>query len=107
VALVTFATNVRQWSRTYQPWGIHPPGEVFPESLRPARGGIGDLTPFQRAGALGVILGWTDISDANAADQYTPFSRPPQGIPGLYVGRDTGARLNSLAGMSAAQLKGA
>jgi len=51
---------------------------------------------FQKAGAAAVILGWTDISDANAADQYTPFSRPPQGIPGLYVGRGTLARLRAL-----------
>jgi len=59
---------------------------------------VGDLTPFQKAGAVGVILVWTDISDANAADQYTPFSRPPQNIPALYVGRDTGAKLRALAG---------
>src|SRR5207244_2496691 len=59
------------------------------------------LTPFQKAGAVAVILAWTDISDANAADQYTPFSRPPQNIPGLYVGRDTGARLRALAGAGA------
>src|SRR5262249_23152367 len=55
----------------------------------------------QKAGALGVILAWTDISDANAADQYTPFSRPPQGIPGLYVGHETGAKLKALSGAKA------
>jgi hypothetical protein len=101
VVLVDFAINTRQWDRTYKPWGINPPGEVFPSSLRPARGGISDLTQFQKAGAVGVILGWTDVSDANAADQYTPFSRPPQGVPGLYVGRETGARLKGLAGTGA------
>jgi hypothetical protein len=69
--------------------------------MHPARGGVSDLTQFQKAGAVGVILGWTDVSDANAADQYTPFSRPPQGIPGLYVGRETGAKLRSLAGSGA------
>jgi len=65
--------------------------------MRPARGAVNDLTQFQKAGAVAVILGWTDVSDANAADQYTPFSRPPQGIPGLYVGRGTLARLRALA----------
>ena len=98
VVLIDFATNTREWARVYQPWGINPPGETFPASLRPARGAVNDLTPFQKAGAVGVILGWTDISDANAADQYTPFSRPPQGIPGLYVGWETAARLRALAG---------
>lgn len=101
VVFVEFATNTRQWAKLYQPWGINPPGETFPESYRPARGGVSDLTQFQKAGAVGVILGWTDVSDENAADQYTPFSRPPQGIPGLYVGRETGARIKSLAGSGA------
>ena len=101
VAFVDFATNTRQWARMYQAWGINPPGEPLPAAMRPARGGINDLTPFRKAGAVGVIIGWTDVSDANAADQYTPFSRPPQGIPGLYVGRETGARLRSLAGTGA------
>jgi hypothetical protein len=96
VALIDFATNTREWAKVYQPWGINPPGEKFPDSMRPARGAVNDLTPFQKAGAVAVILGWTDISDANAADQYTPFSRPPQGIPGLYVGRGTLARLRAL-----------
>jgi hypothetical protein len=48
-----------------------------------------------------VIIAWTDVSDANAADQYTPFSRPPQGVPGLYVGRETGTKLKALAGSGA------
>ncbi|MGH9418967.1 MAG: hypothetical protein ACRD3J_03255, partial [Thermoanaerobaculia bacterium] len=101
IVFVDFATGVREWAREYEPWGLNPPGEKFPESYRPARGGIRDLEQFQKAGAIGVILGWTDVSDANAADQYTPFSRPPQGVPGLYVGRETGARLKSLAGTGA------
>src|SRR5471032_336981 len=101
VALIDFATNTREWAKVYQQWGINPPSEVFPTSVHPARGAVNDLAQFQKAGAVGVILGWTDISDANAADQYTPFSRPPQGIPGLYVGRETLARLKALAGSGA------
>ena len=96
VALIDFATNTREWAKVYQQWGINPPGEKFPDAMRPARGAVNDLTQFQKAGAVAVILGWTDVSDANAADQYTPFSRPPQGIPGLYVGRGTLARLRAL-----------
>jgi hypothetical protein len=101
VAVIDFATATRQWARLYQPWGVHPPEETFPAAYRPARGGVSDLAQFQKAGALAVILAWTDISDANAADQYTPFSRPSQGIPGLYVGRETGARLKALAAAGA------
>jgi hypothetical protein len=98
VALIECPVNTRKFAELYQPWGIHPAGDRFPEETRPARGPVADLTPFQKAGAVAVVLAWTDISDENAADQYTPFSRPPQNIPGLYVGRDVGARLRALAG---------
>jgi hypothetical protein len=75
VALIDFATNARKFSDMYQPWGIYPADVRFPSEYKPARGGVNDLTQFQKAGAIGVILAWTDVSDANAADQYTPFSR--------------------------------
>jgi len=101
VALVECPTNTREFAKLYKVWGVHPANETFPAATRPARGPLGDLTPFQKAGAIGVILAWTDISDANAADQYTPFSRPLQNIPGLYVGRETGAKLRALAGSGA------
>ena len=101
IALIDFTTNTREWAKLYQQWGINPPGEKFPDAMRPARGAVNDLTQFQKAGAIGVILGWSDVSDANAADQYTPFSRPPQGIPGLYVGRATLDRLKALAASGA------
>jgi hypothetical protein len=97
IALIDFATNVRHFGEMYKPWGIYPPNARFPQDFRPARGAVNDLTKFQKARALGVILAWTDVSDANAADQYTPFSRPPQGVPGLYVGRETGSKLKQLA----------
>jgi len=97
IALVDFAVNTRHFGEMYQPWGIYPTDARFPADVHPARGAVNDLTQFQKAGAVGVILACTDVSDANAMDQYTPFSRPPQGVPGLYVGRETGARLKELA----------
>jgi PA domain len=97
IALIDFTCNTRKFGEIYEPWGIHPPDAKFPQSIHPARGAVSDLTKFQKAGAIGVVLAWTDVSDANAANQYTPFSRPPQGIPGLYVGRETGTRLRALA----------
>jgi len=83
IALVECPTNVRKWAAEYRAWGVYPATETFPASSRPARGPVSDLTQFQKAGAVAVILAWTDISDANAKDQYSPFSRPLQGIPGL------------------------
>jgi hypothetical protein len=81
VALIDFATNTREWAHVYQPGGINPPGETFPASMRPARGAVNDLAQFQKAGAVAVILGWTDIPTRTPRTS-TPFSRPPQGIPG-------------------------
>ncbi len=104
IALIDFKCNVRKFGEIYKPWGIHPADAAFPDSIHPARGAVNNLTQFQKAGAIGVVLAWTDVSDANAADQYTPFSRPPQNIPGLYVGRETGAKLRSLAGNAKATL---
>ena len=101
IALIEFSTNVRKFGEMYKPWGIYPADALFPAEFRPARGAVSDLTQFAKAGAIGVILAWSDVSDGNAADQYTPFSRPPQGIPGLYVGRDTGTKLKALAGSGA------
>jgi hypothetical protein len=97
IVLVDFSIKPRDFADMYKPWGIYPSDDTFPAVLRPARAAINDLIPFQKAGAAAVILAWTDVSDANAADQYTPFSRPPQGVPGLYVGHDTGAKLKALA----------
>src|ERR1700722_13128994 len=101
IALIDFAIKPRDFATMYKPWGIYPPEAKFPSELRPARGAVNDLTPFQKAGAVAVVLAWTDVSDANAADQYTPFSRPPQGVPGIYVGREAGARLKALCGTGA------
>jgi hypothetical protein len=97
IALVDFRTPTREWNRLYRPWGIHPPGEKFPDVVRPARAAITDLTPFRKAGALAVIIVWTDVSSENAKDQYTPFSRPPQGIPAVYVDRAVGRALRERA----------
>lgn len=101
IALIDFKCGVRKFADMYEAWGIYPTTAKFPSSVHPARGGVNDLTQFRKAGAVGVILAWTDVSDANALDQYTPFSRPPQDIPGLYVGRTTGEKLRALAASGA------
>ena len=97
IAVIDCPISERPYGEWYKVWGVYPSDVKFPSSVRPARSSVNQLTDFQKAGALGVILSWTDISDANAADQYTPFSRPLQNIPGLWVGRETGATLRILA----------
>jgi hypothetical protein len=77
-----------------------------------------DISNATKAGVLGVILGWTDISDGNAAGQYAPFENPFSsfpagsqrgsnpattvgGIPTLWVTGGTGTWLKThLAGTS-------
>jgi len=97
IALVDFTINTRDWEHQYRQWGVHPAGEIFPKTARPARATINDLAAYRTAGARAVILRWSDVSNANAQDQYTPFSRPPQGLPAVYVNQTVGAALRTLA----------
>jgi hypothetical protein len=103
IVFIDVANEPRPWGEWYQPWGILPPGTTLPPEYSNAIPihSVNDLGPFKKAGAVGVIMGWTNISDGNAADQYTPFGRPLQNIPGLYVGRETGARLKDMAAAGA------
>ena len=59
------------------------------------------LTALKQAGALGAIIAWTNVSDEGAADQYAPFGRAFQDLPALYVGRESGAKLQKLVGAKA------
>jgi hypothetical protein len=101
IALADFVCGSREWEMMYDKWGVCPAGAPYPKVYRPARGAINRLAEFKDAGALGVILAWTDVSDANAQDQYSPFSGPLQGIPTLYVGRESGVKLSRLASAGA------
>jgi hypothetical protein len=88
-------TNMQEWFRVR---GGDPVDITVSSALQRTHWGtVGVLTDFKKAGAIGVILGWTNISDENAADQYAPFSRPHQGIPGIYIGRESTAKLKHLA----------
>jgi hypothetical protein len=88
----------------YSIWGVTRPDVSLPSSVHSAvnqaQFGLA-LTDFQKAGAAGVLLGWTDISDGDAADQYNPFGKPLQNVPGLWVGRAASSRLRQLAGTGA------
>ena len=101
VALADFVCASREWEMMYDKWGVCPAGAPYPHVYRPARGAVGRLAQFKDAGAVAVILAWTDVSDANAQDQYSPFGGELQGIPTLYVGRETGLKLSRLASTGA------
>lgn len=79
-------------------WGSSKPGQQIPNGLTTSiyqQYCAPDLTQFKKLGAVGVILAWQGVSDADAKDQYIPFSKPYQDIPGLWVGEHDGARLKS------------
>ena len=91
-------------SLPFEEWYANPSlyGDIdaFPRSVSHSAGQIvtaPDLTPFAERGVRGVILGWTNISEAQAKDQYLPFNRPMQPIPGLWVGPAAAERLRALA----------
>ena len=72
----------------------------FPAAVAQASGQIVSapgLESYSERGAKAVILGWTNISEEQAQGQYIPFNRPPQAIPGLWVGPGAATRLKSLA----------
>lgn len=79
--------------------------EVFPQRIVPAAGQVvsaPNLDAYAQRGARAVVLGWTNISEAQASGQYVPFNRPPQTIPALWVGAEAGARLRDLGARRAA-----
>jgi hypothetical protein len=86
-----------------KPWGYHPDGTPLPTHLSAVWGGIspGQLGDLKKAGAVGVILGWTNISDAQAHGQYTPYGQPLQDLPCIWVGKASTARLRAAAGSGA------
>jgi hypothetical protein len=56
------------------------------------------LADAKKAGAVGVTLGWRNISDGNARYQYAPFSQKYEGVPAVWVGRSATDRLGELSG---------
>lgn len=86
-----------------QPWGFNPSNAQFPDHLSAVWGGItpGLLGDLKKAGVVGAILGWTNISDAQAHGQYTPYGRNLQDLPCVWVGRQSTARLRAAAGTGA------
>jgi hypothetical protein len=77
----------------------HDPGAsptATPNFKRLALSLIPAASVFAQAGAAGYIV-TLDASDAMAAGTYGPYGSAITGLPGLLVGRDTGARLRRYA----------
>jgi hypothetical protein len=90
-------TDYNTW---YKPWNFYPSTVTIP----PQADGLGSyphdgwsLKQYKDAGAVGVVFGWTNVSDEQATGQNWPFGQPLQGIPALLVGREVGSKIRHLA----------
>jgi len=102
VAFIEMPVAPPPFAEWYKPYGFYTADTRLPSEVSAVWSIFTPLlTDLKKAGAIGVVLAWTNISDEQAAYQYTPFSRPLQDLPALWVGRDTGARLRKLAGSGA------
>jgi hypothetical protein len=98
IALVDYEIAARDYNDWYQPYGFYTPDaklEKYVSSVMAQP--FEELAGYKKAGAAGVIIAWTNISDAHATGQNWPFGRPLQDIPAVLVGRDAGAKLRDLA----------
>jgi hypothetical protein len=100
IAFVEYEIVPTDYNSWYHPWGFYPPAVTIP----PKADGLGSyphdgwgLKPYKDAGAVGVVIGWTNVSDEQATGQNWPFGQPLQDIPALLVGRDAGAKIRRLA----------
>lgn len=88
----------------YHPLGSYLPGTTQPDRIKEAiwqNRSAPNLDQFQKAGAAGVILVWTNVSDENAEGQYVPFGHKFADCPALWVGKKTGDRLKALSAQGA------
>jgi hypothetical protein len=98
IVLIDYEVVERDYGTWYTPWGFHTPDTKFPSVITSIIAVATPLlTEYQKAGAAGAIIVWTNLSDAHATDQHLPFGRPLQEVPTLYVGRDAGAKLKQMA----------
>jgi hypothetical protein len=98
IVLVDYEVVERDYGQWYSPWGFSTPDTRFPSVVTSIIAVATPLlTEYQKAGAAGAIIAWSNLSDAHAADQHLPFGRPLQELPALYVGRAAGAKLRQMA----------
>jgi hypothetical protein len=89
----------------FVPYGSYPTGTVAPVEtnaafsfiLQPGFVALPGLQELQAAGAVGAIVGWNNISDAQAKDQYQPFTIAQTQIPTLFIPQSQTASIRELA----------
>jgi len=101
IALVECQAPTQDPSSLFSSLGLYPasatPARPVPSVAAQGLTQPVDLAAAREAGALGVVCIWRGISDAQAANQYNPFTTPYAGIPAVWVGDSTGLQLQALA----------
>jgi len=108
IAVVEVATPPLPIGAVFPETGRYSPDMTSPELLV-AQPGVSDIVAAPllemagRAGVLGVVCIRTGVSDAFAADQYSPFTTGYMDCPAIWLGPTAGAsvRLQALAGATA------
>jgi hypothetical protein len=100
IVFVEYEISARDYNEWYEPWGYYTP-DTAPKMDKYVSSVMAqpfeDLAGYKKAGAVGVIIGWTNLSDGQATGQNWPFGRPLQEIPALLVGRATVPKLRQMA----------
>jgi hypothetical protein len=89
----------------FVPFGTYPTGTVAPTEVSAAYSfivlpgfvALPGLGLLQSAGAVGALIGWTNISDAQAQYQYQPFTSANAEVPTLFVPQSQTASVRELA----------
>jgi hypothetical protein len=100
IAFLDYEIVPTDYNTWYHPWGLYPSGTTIP----PLADGLGSyphdgwsLKPYKDAGAVGVVFGWTNVSEEQATGQNWPFGQSLQEMPSLLVGPIAGGRIRDLA----------
>lgn len=106
IVYLDFAMPPLSLAALFVPFGTYPTGTVAPTEINAGFSfiflpgfvsevpGMGELSS---AGALGAIVGWTNISDAQAAYQYQPFTIARGELPTLFVPQSQTSMVRELA----------
>ncbi len=98
IAYVDFEVILRDYAEWFHSLGSYTPDTRLTTSMTSIIAVAAPLlTEFKKAGAVGVIFGWTNLSEGHCKNQNLPFGHGLQEIPTLWVGPAAATKLRTLA----------